>query len=146
MYFIQADQVGDYFLGSWKVKRSITGFGEISGDARFRVNQDDPDVLDFNEAMILPNSDKANAFRSYQYRIQKNGFDIFFSDGPDNGKLFLSFSFNKESTLTSHHLCIKDHYDARFQFNSENNFVLSFSVVGPKKDYQIHSTFHRDSF
>ncbi|ETX09493.1 hypothetical protein MUS1_08695, partial [Marinomonas ushuaiensis DSM 15871] len=70
-------------------------------------------------------------------------FDIFFSDGATKGDVFLSFAFTQASILTSHHLCIKDHYNARFEFLSDNEFELSFNVMGPKKDYSIQTQFTR---
>lgn len=149
MYEIEAKEVLSYFLGSWKVQRVISGFGEITGQAMFQVNDEHEQYLDFQEAMTLPSAQhksqdqKPNAFRTYQYRMTNEGFDIFFSDGATKGDLFLSFAFTQASILTSHHLCIKDHYDATFEFLSADQFELSFSVVGPKKDYSIQTTFTR---
>jgi len=143
MYAIEAKDVLRYFLGDWKVQRTISGFGEIPGEASFHRHADNEQWLDYQEAMVLPNSDqqKPNAFRRYSYRMTASGFDIFFSDGATKGDLFLSFAFTQASTLTSHHLCIKDHYDATFEFLSDTEFQLSFSVVGPKKDYSIKTRF-----
>lgn len=143
MYEIAAKDVLSYFLGDWEVHRTISGFGEISGKARFQRHTDNEQWLDFQEAMVLPNSDqqKSNAFRRYSYQMTASGFDIFFSDGATKGTLFLSFVFTQASKLTSHHLCIKDHYDATFEFLSDHEFALCFTVVGPKKDYSIKTRF-----
>ena len=149
MYVIEASAVSLYFLGDWRVQRVISGFGEIAGQATFQVNDVRDDYLDFKEAMVLSSAQnkgqdqKLNAFRTYQYRMTDEGFDIFFSDGATKGDLFLSFAFAQASVLTSHHLCIKDHYDAKFEFLSDNEFELSFSVIGPKKDYSIQTQFTR---
>lgn len=149
MYEIEAKEVLSYFLGDWRVQRVISGFGEITGQAMFQVSDESEQYLDFKEAMVLPNVQKSaqdqkpNAFRTYQYRMTEEGFDIFFSDGATKGELFLSFAFTQASLLTSHHLCIKDHYDAMFEFLSPDEFELSFSVVGPKKDYSILTRFTR---
>jgi hypothetical protein len=147
MYTIEANAVSLYFLGDWKVQRVISGFGEIAGQATFQVNDLRDDYLDFQEAMILPNlkgqDQKPNAFRTYEYRMTSDGFDIYFSDGATKGDLFLSFAFTQASVLTSHHLCIKDHYNATFEFLSDDDFELSFNVVGPKKDYSIRNRFTR---
>lgn len=147
MYTIEAKAVSSYFLGDWKVQRVISGFGEITGQAMFQVNDQRDDYLDFQEAMVLPSlkgqDQKPNAFRTYEYRMTSDGFDIYFSDGATKGDLFLSFAFTQASVLTSHHLCIKDHYNATFEFLSDDDFELSFSVVGPKKDYSIQTRFTR---
>lgn len=149
MYEIEAKEVLSYFLGGWKVQRVISGFGEITGQATFQVSDEHEQYLDFQEEMVLPSvqnsaqDQKPNAFRTYQYRMTEEGFDIFFSDGATKGNLFLSFAFTQASMLTSHHLCIKDHYDAKFTFLSADQFELGFSVVGPKKDYSILTTFTR---
>lgn len=151
MYSIEAKAVSSYFLGDWKVHRVISGFGEITGQATFQANNQLDGYLDFNEAMVLPSSQnqnggqdhKPNAFRTYEYRMMPEGFDIYFSDGATKGDLFLSFVFTQASVLTSHHLCIKDHYDATFEFFSDDEFELGFSVVGPKKDYSIRTRFTR---
>ena len=147
MYAIESSAVSLYFLGDWKANRVISGFGEITGQATFQVNDQHDDYLDFQEAMVLPSAQnkeqKPNAFRTYEYRMTSEGFDIYFSDGATKGDLFLSFAFTQASILTSHHLCIKDHYDATFAFLSDDEFELSFSVVGPKKDYSIRTRFTR---
>jgi hypothetical protein len=149
MYAIESSAVLSYFFGDWEVTRVISGFGEITGRARFQINAQHDDYLDFQEAMVLPSvqdkgqGQKPNAFRTYEYRMTSEGFDIYFSDGATKGELFLSFAFTQASILTSHHLCIKDHYDATFEFLSDDEFELSFSVLGPKKDYSIRTRFHR---
>jgi len=149
MYEIEVKEVLPYFLGNWKVQRVISGFGEITGLATFQVNDVHDDYLDFKEAMVLPNAQsksqdqKPNAFRTYEYRMMPEGFDIYFSDGATKGDLFLSFAFTQASVLTSHHLCIKDHYGATFEFLSDDVFELSFCVIGPKKDYSIRNRFTR---
>lgn len=145
MYAIDSKEVMPYFLGTWQVKRDISNFGEISGEAVFKPHTKVEGYLDYREAMVLPNSpnQKPNAFRAYQYRITEAGFDIFFADSVNEGELFLSFCFTQASILTSHHLCINDHYDAKFTFLTDDLFELSFSVVGPKKDYRIQTCFTR---
>ena len=145
MYAIEAKDVLSYFQGDWKLHRVISGFGEMAGQATFRLNSGNDPRLDYKEAVMLPSvgEQKANAFREYEYRMTDAGFDIFFSDGATKDQLFLSFVFAQASTLTSHHLCIKDHYNAEFVFLSDNEFELSFSVVGPKKDYSIQTRFTR---
>lgn len=143
MYAIEAKDVLSYFLGDWKIHRVISEFGEITGRARFRLNGERDQHLDYTETVMLPSfgEQKTNAFREYEYRMTDAGFDIFFSDGATKGQLFLSFVFAQASRLTSHHLCIQDHYDAEFVFLSGDEFELSFTVVGPKKDYSIRTRF-----
>lgn len=145
MYVIEATEVLEYFLGDWRVYRVISGFGEVTGQATFQLSSQSNRLLNYKEAMILPNSkeQKPNAFREYEYLMKDTGFDIFFSDGETKGELFLSFEFIHASILTSHHLCIEDHYDARFEFVSNDKFELSFTVNGPKKDYSIQTCFIR---
>lgn len=145
MYEIEAKAVLPYFLGDWSMQRVISGFGEITGQARFSIKEGNDQCLDYKEAMVLPNSvdQKPNAFRLYEYRMTASGFDIFFADGATNGELFLSFAFTQASLLTCHHLCIKDHYDAKFEFLSCDEFDLSFTVSGPNKDYTTHTRFTR---
>lgn len=143
MYAISAKEVLSYFLGHWRVQREISGFGNITGQASFQRHESEAQWLEFQEAMVLPGAkeSKPNAFRRYTYRMTDLGFDIYFSDGATDGALFLSFAFTQASILTSHHLCIKDHYNAKFAFLSDHEFELSFSVVGPKKDYSIKTRF-----
>ena len=145
MYAIEAKAVLSYFLGDWEMHRVISEFGEITGRATFRLNGESDQHLDYKEAVMLPRlgEQKANAFREYEYRMTDAGFDIFFSDGATKSQLFLSFAFVQASILTSHHLCIQDHYDAEFVFLSDDEFELSFTVVGPKKDYSIQTRFIR---
>jgi hypothetical protein len=146
MYVIEAESVLSYFLGCWRIDRVISAFGEITGQATFQLNSQNDKILNYKEAVTLPspsNNQKPNAFREYEYVMTDTGFDIFFSDGATKGELFLSFEFIYASILTSHHLCIKDHYDARFEFVSDDEFELDFTVNGPKKDYSIQTRFIR---
>jgi hypothetical protein len=94
MYAIEPKDVLSYFLGDWKIHRVISDFGEITGRARFRLNGESDQHLDYKETVMLPSfgEQKNNAFREYEYRMTDAGFDIFFSDGATKGQLFLSFA------------------------------------------------------
>ncbi len=41
------------------------------------------------------------------------------------------------------HMCIKDHYQAKYQFLSFSKFKLEYTVIGPAKNYVSSTLFEK---
>ena len=145
MVTVKASEILNYFSGHWQIRRHISDQPEMRGDAEFRASPGAGGQLHYVERLSWagPNGQPIQAQRAYTYRRTDTGLAIDFADGVNPGALFLAFDFEQASELTSHHLCIADHYDGRFVFHSMDSFELSFQVVGPHKDYRINSRFQR---
>lgn len=145
MFELNADQLLNYFRGHWRLQREVSDQPVMTGTAEFADCADHSRQLDYLEKLSWPgpNGQPIHAQRAYLYRQTDTGLAIDFADGVSSGKLFLAFAFERAHELTSHHLCIADHYDGRFVFYSTDRFELSFQVVGPHKDYRITTVFER---
>lgn len=145
MFELSAHQLLDYFQGCWQLQRHISDQPPMSGTAEFTADPTEPDQLDYLEKLAWqgPAGSSIHAQRAYTYRRTDSGLAIDFADGVSAGALFLAFDFERAHELASHHLCIADHYDGRFVFQSETSFELSFQIVGPHKDYRIRTQFLR---
>ncbi|WP_108125646.1 DUF6314 family protein [Saccharospirillum mangrovi] len=145
MFDVAASNILNYFTGAWRLERRVTDQPLMHGEAQFSPSATQPNHLDFVERLSWPaaNGQRIQAQRAYTYRRTDTGLAIDFADGVSTGALFLAFDFDRASELTSHHLCIADHYDGRFVFHSAQAFELSFQVVGPHKDYHIRTRFER---
>lgn len=145
MFELTATQVLKYFQGSWRLRREVSDQPLMTGIAEFTPSLSKNNQLDYIEKLSWPGpgGQPIHAQRAYTYRQTETGLVIDFADGVSTGELFLAFDFERAHELTSHHLCIADHYDGRFVFHSADRFELSFQVVGPHKDYQITTLFER---
>eukprot|EP01132_Coremiostelium_polycephalum_P003986 gene3986-4987_t len=131
------------------------GFGEqhmtVTGTAIFIPQDDDqspqsPQLINtykYNEEGILKQSDgnSFNVTQRYIYRYNKDDDKIcvLFDEKPE--RLLHSLDFINSSLAMGHHLCGSDHYDATYQFISPREFKLTYSVVGPRKNYKISTIF-----
>lgn len=130
------------FEGLWKIQRVISTGEKMAGTATFKPCAENPDTLKYHERgqLTTPSGIKFDVFRDYEYRFDQksNAIDVLFSDGRHFHTLIFGHCLKEAQ---GHHLCIKDNYNARYQFIDPETFELSYQVIGPKKDYSITSQF-----
>lgn len=92
----------------------------VQGTVRFSFQNHCFDSLRYREDghLLLPNGNKLDVFREYDYISRGNGLEIFFVEGGERTYMFLSLMFEKSQAdgnwvATSDHLCIKDLYKVR---------------------------------
>ncbi len=73
--------------------------------------------------------------RSYDYRFEDCVIQIYYADGPDNGKLFQTLEFKNDIEAVAEHLCGEDLYKSQYVFDLPDSFIIKHEVQGPKKDY-----------
>lgn len=160
----------NFFVGRWKLSRSLYQKGLYLGNARGtasfnpvknveKTTIQGPIELVYKEEGIVcfdfpdqGNDKKTFPFRkSYIYQIlQDEKVEIYFVEeiGKDHplkrGDYFTSFSFQSLAE-TQEHLCILDHYVGNFTKISENEFSLSWKIHGPNKDDFIETKFQKIS-
>ena len=131
----------DLLAGRWRLDRRVSTGISMHGTADFIRRT--PDVLFYHEE---GRSDLAEFTRDFCYLFEGPDLKIFYADGPDSGKLFLTFPGLNETALpasaAASHLCGADVYDAAFTF-SGGVFTTDFTVRGPNKDYSIATRYEK---
>ncbi|KAM9970246.1 hypothetical protein ACTFIR_002094 [Dictyostelium discoideum] len=113
----------------------------VSGIASFKQLDNDQFSYQYQEDGILkqPDNTTFNISQRYIYRLKDDIISVYFDEKPE--RLFQTLDFNNSSLAKGHHLCGDDTYDAIYQLVSPKEFNLIYSVLGPKKNYKITTTF-----
>jgi hypothetical protein len=129
------------FLGLWQIERTIedghsasravfTGEASISHDVTHCIYAE---VGTLAMAGVKP----MTAERRYLWRPDANGFDISFTDERFFHRLSLS------GPTQAAHWCDPDQYDVIYDFTDFPSWKSTWHVVGPRKNYVMHSAFRR---
>ena len=131
------------FTGDWTVMRTIedrlAGAGRFEGTARFSP---DGTGLRYTEAGILTLSTGASmrAERTYLWRAIEAGLiEVLF----DDARPFHRFDPNAGGAGERHY-CDPDIYDVVYDFTKWPEWVSTWTVKGPRKDYIMRSTYRPD--
>ncbi len=131
----------DDFLGRWRLRREITDHrlrqtGDLEGDAVLSRATDG--MLDYAEAGELRYGDgpPMEASRAYRWHFVAGAVEVFFSDG----RPFHSFEPAGHVEGTDHP-CGADLYRVRYDFTRWPNWIATWAVKGPRKDYTAVSTY-----
>lgn len=151
-------QVFENLIGIWSIKRILGNYGTAEGIAKFTLqnhsqtttNSSDEKLLVINyredlkvkyDINLGPNVENS-AYKEYvySYDLARDKIIKKFADG----NLFyeLSIDFDKQTAMGDH-LCQKDLYKATYSFSHPHNFVLTYYVKGPEKDYAIETEFRK---
>lgn len=165
-----AKQIFDYLPGVWRLIRQTTTSLDhwqnagaecikATGFAAFTHSVDDPNLLIYSEKVIIENSlDRSmngmEAKQKYKYRYDGTAATLtkyFFDD-----RLFYQMDFSKQNNdetvnanatsdvmACGEHLCIQDFYEANYLFKNDHNFILKYSIRGPKKCYEIINEYEK---
>lgn len=129
--------------GTWNLSREIENFGRAAGTATFVYTE--LNSIHYREDIKVEpfTTDSYKAFREYFYKYDKEEDKIimYFKDL----KLFSELEIYGEKNLAGEHLCGLDNYNVLFDFLSQDKFITSYYVKGPKKDYKIETTYVRTS-
>lgn len=141
----------DFFDGKWELSREIfiakklyaTGIGEAS------FLPLDDFQLDYNESgkiLVVDTQTSIPFRRSFLYHFDNNLMSVFFNDGFDQGKLYQDYRYEKSTNqliATCQHLCVADNYNGFYQLINQRQFYLETHIVGPKKNFNIQTSFYR---
>ncbi|KAN0024134.1 hypothetical protein ACTFIV_008532 [Dictyostelium citrinum] len=114
----------------------------VTGTASFE-QLDNEFSYRYQEEGILkqPDNTTFNISQRYIYRLKDDMISVYFDERPE--RLFHTLNFDNSSLAKGHHLCGNDTYDAVYQLISPKEFKLTYSVLGPKKNYKITTTFSK---
>jgi len=94
----------------------------------------------FPPAQQLGQNVENTAYKEYVYLYDVARDKIIKKFTTGNVFYELSIDFEKQ-VANGDHLCDKDFYKAFYSFTDPQNFVLTYFVNGPKKDYEIETKF-----
>lgn len=135
-----------------------------NGFAAFIPCDTDSNLLIYSEKITIniPDDDTnpmngLEAKQKYKYRydgIASTLTKYFFDD-----RLFYTLEFNSENSTADNvaveasasseiigcgeHLCIQDLYVAKYSFKDQRNFLLKYTINGPKKCYEIINEYEK---
>lgn len=129
------------FLGHWRVERSIADAlsqqsAQFTGTAEISDRGADWLYAETGQLQIL-HTKPMLAERRYLWCADEMGFDIFFEDGRFFHRL------NLQATTQAAHWCDPDQYDVSYDFTPWPSWQSAWSVVGPKKNYVMKTTYSR---
>lgn len=156
-------QIFDNLIGIWSIKRVLGNYGTAEGTAKFTLQNPKETILsatssDENTLVINYREDLQVKYDS-NFASQQQGTNVentaykeyvyLYDMARDkilkkftNGNLFYELSIDFEKQVANgDHLCEKDFYNASYDFIDPQNFVLTYFVKGPKKDYEIKTEF-----
>ncbi|GAA0613701.1 hypothetical protein GCM10010174_34170 [Kutzneria viridogrisea] len=128
--------------GAWTLDRRLPGVGRMTGQARF--HQVDPTLLHYWEGgrLTFDNGQTHEVSKRYHYRLENEQIWVCFAeDGPPRVMHVLRFA--DATTASDVHLCGQDTYTGHYEFAGADRFTVRMRVIGPRKDYSIHSEYRR---
>ncbi len=137
----------EYFSGVWSLNRTLTNpASSFLGTASFTPKADGS--IAYQE--IGQWNVGGEGMRAYSYRPRDTMLEIFFADGRDAGKLFLSLDFKETGPgvweAQAQHFCptykdsnVSDVYDAWFCLKGGNTITIRYKVSGPEKEYETQT-------
>ena len=138
----------DFFLGEWKVKRSISDkmnskffsfFGEATLVEDLRLNIKNDTIYVWEEkGKLLVEDEYLIAKNKYIWKKDEKFWKVYFFD---KNNFFYHFDVFKISQDFSHK-CKKDNYFGK-KIIGNDRFILEWRVIGPKKNMFINSIFYR---
>lgn len=133
------------FMGRWTIIREIRDQkngtrGRLDGQAVFRAQVDDPEILTYEERgqLQMDGGTPIAAERRYQWRQipESRSIDIQFADGRPFHKLDLNCTMPFDT-----HFCEPDVYNVSYDFRSWPVWRCEWRVQGPRKDYRMWSRY-----
>lgn len=146
----RAKQIFSSLLGVWRFTRSIVHKipkeqYEGRGCATFSLLGQQTDSLEYYEKVRLQNQATQAEIKGYQaylysYSQQHNEIAKYFKDA----RLFYKLPMGKPECI-GHHICGEDNYKATYHFKNHDRFILVYEVLGPRKNYTIHTEYTRSA-
>ena len=129
------------FVGAWQIERNILdkcaqANGRLTGTATFAPSENGLSYFE-SGLLELPGHTPFQAERRYQWRFIDDEIVVEFQDG----RPFHRFDPGSPSAS---HWCDPDTYNVKYEFSSWPKWRSIWDVSGPKKDYQMITTYTRN--
>ena len=141
----------DYLIGEWLVERKIiyklsSSFSAVAF-GRASIIKKNKNTLNYRELLKVKwaNAFISNAHKQYDYVLDNAGkLGLYNYDHDGMSFMFnLGFEPNLGNIIKGQYQCVQDFYYTTYEIINYDQFVLTFKVNGPKKDYSIVSSFTR---
>jgi hypothetical protein len=136
-----------YLQGRWQIARRVDDRREdavyhMQGTGAFDIDPEAsaPRALVYQEEVVWqPAGEPQRGLRSYRYRFDGPTFaQVLFADGSPFHELDLA-----SGMCTVGHDCPPDRYDGLYHLLDRDTFEVRWTVVGPRKDMILATSFHR---
>jgi hypothetical protein len=131
--------------GTWILERDVPGVGALTGEVVFR-DMGDNRLLYSEAGKFQVGGQELEALREYIYELRDGKLVVLYHDPHRKGDVLHELEFKEEGgdLVARHcHVCHPDTYDITFRLTLEGQVKMSYTVQGPKKDYEIISTLTR---
>jgi len=138
----------DFFIGEWKIKRSINdtknskffsffGKATLKKDTSFFLEENNFYIWK-EKGSLLVGEKYLIAKNKYIWKKSKNFWEVFFFD---NINFFYKLDISKEKN-DFFHKCKQDTYLGKKIIRNER-FLLEWKIIGPNKNIIINSIYYR---
>jgi len=131
----------DFFTtlpGQWQLVRHANDGTSWTGKAQIEQLQEDK--LLYEEA--VESGESVSGFQRHVIRWQ-GGKVLFFEAARPSDSPFLTLNGASEGKYAGQGICGQDHYRATYTLENADSWQVSYTVNGPKKDYQLHTVYKR---
>ena len=153
-----AHRVFNSLQGDWRLERNMGDMGHFTGTARFFNAVDSAaNSLRYREEGVLHRFDgqKFDGYREYDFVLHEDAIELLFRDPVSFGNRYVLLHFSPQAddarnneaenglSAQDHHPCGNDIYHHRMFWQDTDHFETKIKVVGPNKDYELHSVYRR---
>ncbi|MGB0868894.1 MAG: DUF6314 family protein [Flavobacteriales bacterium] len=138
--------------GVWSFNREIIDLNsneinKATGKVIFtQINANKLHYLEEGQLLIVRNDAKLNFKREYLYELKEEQIHIILNDGLTKGDLFQKlFLSENNNMLGTEHMCNLDSHNGRYHFTNKHEFYTEFTIVGPKVNQVIKTTFSKSN-
>lgn len=131
-----------FLLGSWQVRRRVSGMAAMTGDVTVRETA--AGEAEYRERMTVKTDAGAlfSGSQGYVVRQLGEGFALYFAGG---GAVFEEVRFLPAATgelrAKAVHLCGEDRYESEYVLGPGRGFMIRHWVRGPRKEYMSEAMF-----
>lgn len=138
--------------GAWKLYRTFSQSGDMHGKVTFKKLGNEPLYHYQEEGTMTIAGRSYKAYKSYNYSYADDKLIIHSWDEHVQQKAgllhVLEFPAYKDNKwpLNSYstYNCSQDVYKLHFVFNNPTHFEINYQILGPRKNYSIHTKIFRD--
>ncbi len=88
--------------------------------------------------MVLPDGQALSGTRRYRWDATLEGVDVYFDDGQ-----FFHWIDLAHAAPQAWHFCDPDDYSVSYEFTKWPAWASRWKVKGPRKNYEIHSSYRK---
>ena len=140
-------QVFVFWEGVWTLRRHFEGSyaGTFEGEAEFTAEADGMLAYHYTEQGELTDAEgkQFGARQNYRYQLAADKIQVLKQEVSDWTPMHdLEFHMEDDIAVARHtHQCGQDYYEAVYRIDFSGQWELAYRVIGPKKDYCIHSLY-----